>query len=390
ETLILGGNMPICDYNKGSSVIGLTGLTEVVRTFSRSYKGDLVSIRPNGMLPIIITPEHPVFATFGHASIRRLKRTSHNEIVFSQANWVRAKSLIPKKSNTDGNYVIVPIINGSFDRNEVSLLSFIKKRKPRHKGYRESYPLDEDSAWLIGFFVAEGSVTREVRFSLSKFEEDIRDNVERIAKRLGYSARTQYLENENSILVSISSRVLARALDSWCGHRAFNKMIPDFILMHSDNKILKAFLKGYEAGDSYQNVNKSRGNKSYRICSTVSLTLAEQLQLAYIRLGIWASVFLVKSAGKESIMGRECSVHARYVVSYPLKPNQKRQKVKFDGEGVFCPVREIKKIPYEGKVYNLETKDNSYLISNAIVHNCGKWFTSKFELDLHTKLHYIL
>ena len=37
------------------------------------------------------------------------------------------------------------------------------------------------------------------------------------------------------------------------------------------------------------------------------------------------------------------------------------------------PIRSIDAIPYEGIVKNIETEDNTYLVSNAIVHNCNIW-----------------
>ena len=37
---------------------------------------------------------------------------------------------------------------------------------------------------------------------------------------------------------------------------------------------------------------------------------------------------------------------------------------------IFAPVRHVSRRPYHGVVYNLETSDNTYLMSNAITHNC--------------------
>ena len=192
------------------------------------------------------------------------------------------------------------------------------------------------------------------------------------------------------MLVTIPSRVLARALDNWCGHGAPNKKIPDFILFHLDERILRAFLQGYEIGDSYDNVNKLRGNKIYRICVTTSRILAEQLQLAYARLGIWAGIYVRKSGNEGFIMGRKCELHPKYAVSYPLEPNVKRQKVRFLEDKILSPIRDTTKMTYNGKIHNLGTTDGTYLVSNAVVHNCGKWFKTEFELNLHTKLHYII
>ena len=389
ETMILGDNKQISDYSVGDTVMGQSGLTNVTQTFARHYEGELIEIKANGMLPIVTTQDHPILSSFGFTSEGKGGKR-RGKILLSKVNWTAAKDLVPKKFNTDGNYVVVPIIKGSFYSYEANLSRFIIKKMPHHRGYRESFPIEEDTSWLLGLFVAEGSVSRAVRFSLNKNEVEIRNRIEEIARRIGYLASTEYSTKSNSMMVTINSRVLARAFDSWCGHRAPNKKIPDFILFHSDERILRSFLHGYETGDSYENINRLRGHKIYRMCVTASPTLAQQLQLAYCRLGIWASIFVTKPAGEESIMGRRCHVHPRHVISFPLKPNMRFQKVRFLEEKVLCPIRRISRVAYVGEVHNLGTGDNTYLVSNAIVHNCGKWFNSEFELNLHTKLHYIL
>ena len=390
DTLILGDNKPILEYNKGDTAMGQTGLNDVVQTFVRQYEGEMIRIKANGMLPIMTTPEHPILASTSR-SIRRREGHRHlSEILFSKERWLAAKDVVPKTSHDDGNYVVIPIIKGNFDDYQVSLFPFIKKHKPHHKGYRQYFPLSEDTAWLLGLYTAEGSISKEVRFSLNSNEQQINTKIKEIALELGYSTYARYIEDANSMLVTISSRVLSRAFDEWCGHKAPNKKIPDFILYHKGEEILRAFLRGYEIGDSYDATNKSRGNKVYRTSTTTSRILAQQLQLAYARLGKWAGIYVKREATEGIIIGRKCSFHCVYFVSYPLESNIKRQKVRFVGDKVLSPVRHVTRESYNGNVYNIGTDDNTYLVSNAIVHNCGKWFKTDLELSMHTKLHYLV
>jgi hypothetical protein len=390
DTLILGDNKTILEYSKGNVAVGQTRLNEVIQTFVRQYKGVMYAIKANGMLPVITTPDHPILVSSSHTIRRRQGNHFRTEIQFSNGTWVAAKDVVAKNTNTDGNYVIFPIIKGSYGQYELSLSSFIKKHKPCHKGYRDRIPLNEDTGWLLGLFAAEGSIAKELRFSLNSNEEVIREKIVKIARALDYSTYTSYSSHQNSMLVTISSRVLARAFDAWCGHRAPNRQIPDFILFHVDEKILRAFLHGYEIGDSYDYVNKSRGNKVYRMNVTTSKILAQQLQLAYARLGIWAGISTRKILNEELILGRRCKSHVKYVVSYPLESNVRRRKVHFLGEKILSPVLHVTTLTYDGNVHNLETTDGTYLVSNAVVHNCGKWFRNELEMSLHTKLHYII
>ncbi|MDA4131138.1 MAG: hypothetical protein OK457_10245 [Thaumarchaeota archaeon] len=391
ETLILGDNKPIAEYAVGDTAIGLTGLNPVLDTFVRPYEGEVVKIKASGMLPITTTPEHPISSSKSQTINLHRNGKFRFQLLFSEESWIPAKDLVSKTCDTDGNYVVIPIIKGTFESYQVSLAPFIILHKPQHKGYRVNFPLTEDTAWLIGLYAAEGSATnRDVRFSLSKDEDEIKVRVAEIAKQLGYSTYAGYSSVANSMLVNIPSRVLARAFDTWCGHRAFNKRIPDFILCHQDLGILRGFLYGYETGDGYTYAKVSRRSKGYRSSSTISKILAQQLQLAYVRLGVWASVRVRDEAGESFIMGRRCQLHTKYSVSYPLNPNPKRQRVRFLKDKVLSPIRRITTENYSGKVYNLATSDNTYLISNALVHNCGRRYPTDIQLSMHQKLHYLV
>jgi MoaA/NifB/PqqE/SkfB family radical SAM enzyme len=142
-----------------------------------------------------------------------------------------------------------------------------------------------------------------------------------------------------------------------------NKKIPDFILLHGDDSILKAFLEGWENGDGYVKNGIFKG-------STVSKTLAIQLQLAYASIGIFARInFVPKEKGK--FYDRIVNYHNVYRIIY-----SKEQKLRYTrriGNYLLHPIRKIEKVPYSGTVHNIETKDNTYLVSNAIVHNCNIW-----------------
>ena len=72
ETLILGDNKQIAEYVEGNSVIGQTGLNQVLGTFVRPYVGETVTLKPNGMLPITTTPEHPILVSTSRTIHHRL------------------------------------------------------------------------------------------------------------------------------------------------------------------------------------------------------------------------------------------------------------------------------------------------------------------------------
>ena len=229
------------------------------------------------------------------------------------------------------------------------------------------FPLNVETAWLLGIYTAEGWTTEnhDVFFALGHDEDSLARNIERIAASLGYSPFIK--ERETGLNVRFSSSILARALRDWCGHLAENKRMPDFILYHSDIEILKAFIAGYLEGDGNNTID-SRGPEYDRASST-SRVLALQIQLAYARLGLFANVRPGQKGGKSEIMGRQVNTHDSYEIW--LQTNRKRLGFDIQPDFIAVPIRSISKVPYSGPVNNIETADNTYLVSNAVVHNCS-------------------
>ncbi len=144
--------------------------------------------------------------------------------------------------------------------------------------------------------------------------------------------------------------------------------------MNKNRDILKAFIKGWEEGDGYKRGGMFRG-------STLSKTLALQLQLAYARIRISANVSLVRK--QEGIInGRIVKLHNEYRVAY--ESDRKREYSRFFKNYILRPIRRVGEFQYRGTVHNIETSSNTYLVSNAVVHNCNIWqIKPKGELELH-------
>ena len=92
---------------------------------------------------------------------------------------------------------------------------------------------------------------------------------------LGYSPRK--VKEKTACKCFISSFLLARAFLSWFGQGASNKKIPDFIMLHKDDEILRAFLKGWEDGDGHWYSNGHEKTNQHFSGATISKTLGLQL-----------------------------------------------------------------------------------------------------------------
>jgi NADH-quinone oxidoreductase B subunit len=376
DTIILGDNKRISDYRLNDKVMGTRGLVDVVQTFAREYNGQLVRVTGRGMLPLLATPEHPIMTVERHLdhgkgtylSARKWKNAG--DLTSAPPVKRKGKHLYPKGTH---DCLLIPRIKGHIDSTSIPLAAYATQRGlniVRGRGMNPSldFPLTTETAWLLGIYVAEGwsTLDHDVFFSLNHDEVDLIERIFSIAKSLGYSPQVK--KRETATVVRFSSAIMARALREWCGHGAENKRVPDFILYHEDVELLKSFLVGYLQGDGSK-IADDRGPE-YMRSDTTSKVLALQLQLAYARLGEFAKVNKKADAGPQKLLGRTVMTHESYTVS-TLTSERKVFDFQMTPEFIAVPIRKIDRVDYSGTVNNLETGDNTYLVSNAVVHNCS-------------------
>ncbi len=375
DTVLLGDNKPIASYHVGDHVIGRTGHVGVTQTFSRQFAGELISVRGRGMLPFLVTPEHPVL------TVEREMRGDIGE--YSRLHtWKKASELVaspPVKKDgrllppgSTHDCLLIPRIKGSLEATTIDLEEYSTKRGlgiAMGPGENQplAFPLGIETAWLLGIYVAVGwtSENRDVIFALGHDETDLAGRIGVVTSALGYSPSIK--TRPTGLNVRFSSSILARALRDWCGHMAENKKIPDFILYHKNVDILKSFLAGYVKGDGNCTFNP-RGPECQRATSS-SRTLVMQLQLAFARLGVFADIGPGPKGGVTEMLGRPVTKRG----SYELWQQTNRKTSGFDmrDDYIAVPVSKLSRLPYSGPVHNIETGDNTYLLSNAVVHNCS-------------------
>lgn len=372
DIVILGENIPISKLETNDAVVGYGGIQKVIRPFQRAYKGNMVRIKAAGMLPFEVTPEHPVLATY-----LKLGRYCISN-VYSPLNWTKAQDLVPKKWRKNGHYVVIPRLKGDVEMTSLSLKPFARRQQHRirrDRQYRHSkdFPLNVNTAWLLGLYVAEGSGKRQIQLTLHSREQHILTRVRSISQELRSvaGAQTQVIPNPhaNSFAIRIGSDILARAFRMWCGAGAHNKKIPDFIAFHKNINIVQAFLDGYVAGDGCICPETYDNTKTRIAITTTSKVLVQQLQLMYARLGKPSFISVVPANPHVRILDHMSKSSEAYHLYLPN--HETRWKiVKVQPNHLLVPIRKIEQNPYEGPVCNVKTTDNTYLVSNAVVHNC--------------------
>lgn len=379
DTMILGDNGPISALAEGSKVVSKSGESVVRHAFVRKFEGDMVRIKAAGLLPLETTPEHPLLVS--HCRQKKIASLTAplgvgSTRVFSEPEWIPAKEVEKKRWRRKGDYLVIPRLKGEYSTEDVSLLEFVRTRTAArnkaltHLAYsrRRSLPLTPETAWLLGLYVAEGSGRGYVNFTLNERERTtLGTRVARTMEGLGF--RTGFYRRGNAVDIRCGGPVLARAFKSWCGDGSHNKVVPKFVLFHNDPRIYGAFLDGYLDGDGCKSRQTYDEEKRRITATTASKALALQLQLLFARQGRAAYISVVPPKKEVYIMGVRTvqnTIYHIYLADYPLKASYMVIKEDY----LLTPVRRTERIHYTGPVHNIETSDNTYLVSNAVVHNC--------------------
>ena len=375
DTILLGDNKAISDYNINDSVVGSQGLNKVNQTFINDFEGGMIKIKGTGLLPIEVTKEHPLFVSKSKNIYYKKDDGKYSyKIELEEPHWENPEKLIPKKSHNEGYYLVMPRLIGNIEISSLNLKPFMKNENNANIISKE-FPLNNDTAWLMGLYVAEGSADDQghVKFSLNKNETKLRDKIIAIAKYLGYSSQFYEKEKDGSMDVNLFSVIISRAFRKWFGSGALNKKVADFILLNKNQDIIKSFLIGYTLGDGCISKNCS-GQENITHLVTISKILALQLQLLGSRLGVFYRITKAYDSKEGYILGRKVNFNTKYEIRCN---SSKRIHAKITNKYLFIPIRYIKENYYKGKVHNIETQDHTYLVNNVITHNCDAIMLNK-------------
>jgi len=139
-----------------------------------------IKIKAENLFPIFVSDDCPIF------SIKSITRNEHI-MGFKEGTWIQAKDLIEKKAKVDGHYLVIPRLKGQISSNEISLLKYIKNNRGGFitLGKRLSFPINKETAWALGLFVAEGSTCKnrsDVCVCLNHNEVDLQNKFSKIIR----------------------------------------------------------------------------------------------------------------------------------------------------------------------------------------------------------------
>jgi len=456
------GNLlkPYLDENKEREIIQLpwevpamdkkSGKIEwkpIEYAYRHRMDGELLEIETRGRGTIKVTPAHSLFR-FKDDKIEVVRASEIKE-----GDYIVVADSLPSFTGVKEKICLCEILMKTLTMKEKNrIYAFINGKKYRlsqlepedaskveylqccsgYQKIKNIIDVDEDFAWLLGLWVAEGDKERRyVKFHISVREEKILNKLLSIIKKLGLKS-TLRLEGKNKtgLCVSVGSSLLFKlfsylSLESG----AERKKVPELIF-NADKKVQMAFLKGLFEGDGsidkYNDLiyfTKSKKLAKQVVNLLLSLganpTVTESkngfvLRLPYTRVedeikknffypkeilvhytndGIYGlpncndvkrvSIFLANNFGfpysiKTKLINKKRLSDALESYKIPEKFEEVVKGVKpiLNGMITLVKVKSVKRIRYHGDVFDFGVPElNSFVGGNGIVfHNSYGWY----------------
>jgi AmmeMemoRadiSam system radical SAM enzyme len=247
--------------------------------------------------------------------------------------------------------------------------------------------LNEELAELLGYYVAEGWVTRfnnrpnsfQVNFSFGKNEETMVDRTAKLMKSI-FDVNVRIRRRRTTVTVEVSKSSLGVLFTQLCGSGAKSKKVPALIFKSPTN-VISSFLRAYVKGDGTETGN-------IIVINTISRKLSIGVYNLLLKIGYLPGFYKWTLSKKKDIEGRTVRQSTLYYVKVNANTfgrelvggSRKRpginSGVAFRSTKDFwvLPVKRIKRRQYRGPVYNMEVDgEHSYLANFIGVANCQNW-----------------
>ena len=409
EVLTEDGFRKISEIKTGCKVLTHSGsYADVTKVLCRDYEGIVCVVKPKGLLPITLTPEHEVLAI---KTVRYKDKKTICKSVMKEScgrpceryeeDWIPAmllnrgdmlifgfdtrindlktidlskyvkrppsvyyKVLDARKKGKSYDYIerVYGVcrsvawnwVNGGSPRGYVTVRKgMLHLGESPSKDIPAELEVSEDLMWLFGIYLAEGcSSGNQIAFGLNRNEEDIAERIVEIMRDY-FELKPYEYRRRSSLTLRYSSKILAEVFANMLGRNSYTMRISSE-LMTLKPSLQKHILHGWLEGEGYDNSVDVRG-------VTASKALALQMLQICLRLGIIPTL--------------DVSPPRRNVKSsmYRLRINKNpKLKTRYLKNGrLYTPVDRVETKFYRGKVYNLEvSRDHSFATESFIVHNC--------------------
>ena len=201
-------------------------------------------------------------------------------------------------------------------------------------GIRQEIVLDEEFAWLLGLFVAEGTLSTTCPAIHNSDEKLVEKTVEHGERVLGFEPRTRWSNGAYEVLFpAVFREVLYEIGFENCNtYTSSEKVVPGCIL-NAPQEIVLAFLRGFIAGDGSE---VSDDNVTTIAFYTTSKDVSDGLVYLLHRLGLVANV---------SYRERDESRQPIYMVTVSGGATENPLRQVLDGKEPYYPKSLVVSIP---------------------------------------------
>jgi len=409
--------MPIPDgdvrFPRDVRIISASGeVRRVLKAFRHSYSGDIAVVQPMYLPAVRCTPDHRWLATTDPSGdrveeIRASDLTPDHFLLLPKPVWPAVRVIIDAAQLLADVTVTFAIprtlsptevagIVAATNRGESSRAIGARLGKDRlivkddtvrfpneHRpGIPRHVQLDKPLARLLGFYCAEGSVTRSktrpnsftLAFAFAHGEQAARDEIRETLTQ-SFGVRPQEVRRNTTTAITLGKASLALLFVALCGKGSAGKRVPAQIFA-ADPSIQEAFLEAYLEGDGHE---YPKGKFSV---TTVSRELAYGVALLVLRLGRLPSIYLAAVGVEVRIQGRSVRRHPEQFSVVWYRERGAAQKWHDTGRHFLIPVKSVAFEPFAGNVYNLEVEgEHTYLAGFCAVKNCQNALTSQALRD---------
>lgn len=370
------------------------GVRKVLSTFEKPYSGAVCTLSAEGCMDSVTATEDHRFVSFA----------SKSEFIWEAAGSLRDgdRVFVPRTAIAKDELHVFDLADEhgcATDPNSLPDAPAIKSRRliasegmvrvsnGKHQ-CRRHVELDEDVAWLIGLWLAEGSTGKNqngdpisLTLNLASDELLVASKAKSIAKsRFGLKAQIVSVPSKPSCLfVRIPGTPLARWMHRICGSRnVYGKRVPKEILT-SPKAVRMACLRGWMEGDGCV-MNKPRaGSPQWRMCKATGVSVCRPLvrDMKYIALscGVRCTDTARPARGRSRAASELHFYGESAVAVLPSRlkaPATRRASCVWRVAGGFAPrVKSNVRSQFTGTVYCIEVEEDHAFIANGYaVHNC--------------------
>lgn len=376
------GLVPIEEIVVGDEVLTHRGRwRRVYHTMANPVGGrEMRRVKAGGLDEMVMTAEHPVLAA-------RYTHTQTRKRVMRDMEWVPAGELRSRGSDKAAPWhydaAVLPALEHSvgmvLDLAETLGEDFSVSGGKIWRGCRvnpvpAAVPFAATLGRLLGWYLAEGSQSggRSIQFALAATERAEAEQILADFQALfGLRGRIDPAHTGEGLVVLVNSAVVARLFA--CG-TARTKRLPTWA-WNGTRAFFTAMLDAWAKGDGCVSRRGGMVERTYVV--TASETLARQMQLVAVSLGLKPSVVLHRHAeDRVPALIRGAEVHSsptHHTVDWRSGETARTGRYSFEADGHFLAtaIQEVAPSDYDGLVYNIEVEeDHSYVTTGGTVHNC--------------------